>query len=142
MSTNTNKAAQTPLEVEVVEAIQASAACMEKAAAAYQAKEAQDRQVQAAIPGAVEACVKAGMIAPEERDDLALSLKDPVKAVELVKHAAEFKAAGSGGELPAREVGDGGRAVMQKAASAFVPVGGRREYSEADEAFDRVLLNG
>lgn len=131
------------LEQHTVEAMLATSEVLNKAAAAYNAKEAQDKAVAAEIPGCADAVVMATLVDTEEKQALAGALTDHKQCLALLKFAAEAytELKNSREGLPAREVDVHGRTkTASHARPKLLPVGARKAVSEADLAFDQTLF--
>ncbi len=138
-----NSLPKAPLAEETVEAFQLVSATLEKAAQAYQTKQAQDDAIRRLIPDVVDALLINGRIEGEDKEACAKALRDPIKTLELLKFAASHRVAGEG-SLPATPASrDGSPVGYGKQASdrrQVRAIGDVSRFSEdADRAYDEAL---
>lgn len=127
-------------DMVTVDAIQVAAVTLEKAARFYEASREKQAMVASMIPEVTAALVANGRIDPEDKAECASALADPVKALQLLKFAAEHRLS-SESSLPTRLVDVNGNAsvAIKQASSRNVVLGARGDFGEAGVNFDRDL---
>jgi hypothetical protein len=135
---------QKPLEELALEVSEVTSAALEKAAQAYQQKEAEAREVNTKIPGVFDALVAANLLQPEEKEAAAKEMRNPVQVLEMLKLAAQaVQQQRSPTQLPATQVGPDGRPATVKSAGANGTYDRRSEFErERDAQYDRDLGRG
>lgn len=119
----------TPLDLECIDTFEVAGAALEKAAAAYEQREAEKKAIAVKIPEVVQELVLSGLINPEDKTAMANALRDPLQALETVKLASEtYRKRTNGNSLPATQVDQEGRPAREKTAGA------RRDWREEREA--------
>lgn len=89
------------LPEKVLEHVKVSSIALEKAAAAEEARQTKQAEVDAIIPGVCDTLVEHERIRPEQRDKLAEALKDPAEVLNILIKVANHKNSAEQGKLGA-----------------------------------------
>lgn len=123
---------------KVVEFVALASSQLDKALQQDQVKEAQDKAISDLVPSVVKELILHGRIQQHQEKDACEALKDPVRALELLRKLASHKNQDEMSQL-GESIPQAGKQKIASTANPFVGARGNGDLKESDMALFRGL---